>query len=101
MTTEATQIFDATISCDKKMQILMEIRGIETQIKNISEHCGSCKKWWTPDCHREWIDSRGQAHEPNFMATKCAEFEMSFSEQSSVKLAQAKIAELQCLFQSI
>lgn len=101
MTTEANQIFDAAISYGKKMEILMQIRDIQTQLKNISEQCGSCKKWWTTECHRERTDSHGQAHESNFMATKCEEFVMSISEQSSLKLGEAKIAELHAILQSI
>lgn len=101
MTTEANQIIDGAISYGKKMEILIQIRGIETQIKNVSEQCGSCKKWWTPDCHREWTDKRGQTHGPSATSKKCGEFDMSFSAQTSLKLGEAKIAELQATIQSI
>lgn len=100
MTTEANKIFDAALAFGKKMEILIEIRIIESQIKNVSEQCGSCKKWWTPDCHREWTDKRGQTHGPSATSKKCGQFDMSCSAQSSVKLAEAKIAELQTIYQS-
>lgn len=101
MTTTANTIFQNAENHGKRIQYMIDLRTIETQMQNVTEKCGGCAKWWTPDCPREWTNKRGQKQVPSGTSNKCGQFVLSGSAKKSLELAERKIIEIQQLIQVV